>query len=103
MSIIDLTAKVREFKELQIFIKQMEEEAEAAKAVITAEMAARQTDTLNVDVFTVKYTAYLSSRVDTTALKKDLPDVAARYKTLWPQSPQPGLSASPPPFSLTRR
>jgi predicted phage-related endonuclease len=79
MSSTEMTSKVREYKELQIFIKQLEEEADALKAAITAEMDARQTDSLVVDVFTVKWTAYTSSRIDTTAIKRELPDVAARY------------------------
>lgn len=79
MSTNELAATIRELKELQAFIKQLEEEADAAKAAIIAEMQVRQTDTLQADVFTVRYTAYASSRVDTTALKRDLPDVADRY------------------------
>ena len=67
------------YKELQVFIKQLEDEAEGLKATITAEMDARQTDNLTVDVFTVKWTAYTSSRVDTSAIKRELPDIAARY------------------------
>jgi len=79
MSQNEIISIVREYKELQIFIKQLEEEADGLKAAITAEMDARQTDSLIVDVFTVRYTTYTSNRVDTTALKKELPDVAARY------------------------
>lgn len=79
MSSVELLSKVREFKELQIFIKQLEEEAEALKSLITAEMDARETDKLTVDVFTIKYTAYQSNRVDTTALKKELPEIAERF------------------------
>ena len=79
MSANEMLEKVRQFKELQVFIKQLEEEAEGLKSTITAHMDAQQTDTIMVDVFTVKYTAYTSSRIDTTAIKKELPDVAARY------------------------
>lgn len=75
----ELTTKIRNLKELQIFIKQLEEEAEGVKAEIIAEMNARQADTITVDVFTVKYTAYQSSRLDTTALKKAMPELAERF------------------------
>jgi len=79
MSSIEMLDRVKQFKELQVFIKQLEEEAEGLKAAITAEMDVKQTDSLTVDVFTVKWTSYQSSRVDTTTLKKELPDIAARY------------------------
>jgi predicted phage-related endonuclease len=77
----EISTKIREFKELQIFIKQLEEEADGLKAGIIAKMEAQQTDTLQTDLFTVKYTAYTSSRVDTTSLRKELPEIAARYTT----------------------
>jgi len=79
MSNKDISTKAKEYKELQQFIKQLEEEADGIKAAIIAEMEAQQTDTMQTDMFTIRYTAYKSSRVDTTALKKELPDVAARY------------------------
>jgi len=79
MARIEMLERVRKFKELQMFIRQLEDEAEEIKATITAEMEYQQLDTLYVDVFTVKYTSYQSSRVDTTALKKELPDVAEQY------------------------
>lgn len=79
MSKIELLEKIRSYKELQLFIKQLTEEADAIKSVITAQMDAENTDTMTVDVFTVKNTTYQSSRVDTTALKKALPEVAERF------------------------
>lgn len=79
MSTFEITNKAREYREIQAMIKQLEDEAEALKAEITAQMEAQQVDTLQADVFTVRWTLYSSSRVDTTALKKELPEVAARY------------------------
>jgi len=79
MTIVEITSKAREFKELQIFIKQLEEEAEALKIMMIAELEAQGTDTLRADIFTIKWTPYTSSRIDTTALKNELPEVAARY------------------------
>ena len=40
MSANEILEKVRQFKELQVFIKQLEEEVEGLKATITAEMDA---------------------------------------------------------------
>jgi predicted phage-related endonuclease len=79
MSTIEISTRAKEYKELQQFIKQLEDEAETIKAAIIAEMEAQQTDSITTDLFTVKYTTYTSNRVDTTALKNELPDIAARY------------------------
>ena len=79
MSANEISTKAREYREVQALIKQLQEEADALKAEITAHMDAEQTDTLQADIFTIRWTAYQSSRVDTTALKNELPEVAARY------------------------
>ena len=79
MTMLEITGKAKEYRELQVMIKQLEEEAEALKADMICELEAQGTDTLQADIFTIKYTAYKSSRVDTTALKNELPDIAARY------------------------
>jgi len=84
MSGKELTNKVREFKELQIFIQQLQEEAEAIKAEITAEMEARQTEEMLVDVFKVRYTTVTSSRFDTMAFK-------ATHKELYSQYAKPSI------------
>jgi len=79
MTTIDITKAAKDYRELQAMIKELEAEAEAIKATLTAEMTAQGVDTLVADIFTVKFTAYTSNRIDTTALKAELPDVAARY------------------------
>ena len=77
MSIMDLTSKAREYKELQTMIKQLEDEAEVIKQSLIVELEARNADTVQADIFTVKYAAYTSSRIDTTSFKKELPELAA--------------------------
>jgi len=79
MTTIEITNKAKEYREIQAMIKELEAEAEALKAAITAEMDARDTNTLQADIFTIKWTAYTSSRVDTVSLKRELPDLAARF------------------------
>jgi len=69
----------RAYREIQVKINSLEAEAESLKAVITAEMEARNTDIINAGMFVVRYTHYESNRVDTTALKAELPNIAARY------------------------
>ncbi len=68
--------------ELAQYIRLQEEAAatvEALKDQIKAQMAAAGVDTLVGAEHKATYRAVTSSRVDTTALKKDMPDVAARY------------------------
>jgi predicted phage-related endonuclease len=79
MSTVEITNAAKEYREIQIFIKQLQDEADALKATITAEMDARQTDTLQTDIFIIRYTAYQSSRLDSATLKNEHPDIAARY------------------------
>ena len=79
MTEAELKKAAHDYRELQNMIKELETEAEAIKAAITGYMDAEKVDTLQADVFTIKYTAYTSSRIDTTAIKKELPDIAARY------------------------
>ena len=79
MSSTEITLKAREYRELQAMIKQLEEEADALKASLVAEIESRKVETLQADIFTIRYTEYQSSRLDTAALKKELPDIADRY------------------------
>ncbi|MDL2281371.1 hypothetical protein LJC10_05920 [Selenomonadales bacterium OttesenSCG-928-I06] len=79
MTTLEINGKAKTYRELQTYIKQLEEEAEELKAVITAEMAARGVEVLEADVFTIRYTKYQSSRLDTATLKEELPEIASRY------------------------
>ena len=79
MTTIDITKAAKDYRELQTMIKELEAEADALKMAMTAHMDAQGVDTMTADVFTIKYTAYTSSRIDTTALKNELPEVAARF------------------------
>ena len=68
--------------ELAQYIRMQEEAAamvEALKDQLKAQMQAAGVDTLAGAEHKATYKAVTSSRVDTTALKKDLPDVVARY------------------------
>ena len=77
MSIAEITAKVTEYQEL----KRMLEEIEAEMAALQDEIKAHMGDSelLMAGPYKVTYKNVTSSRVDTTALKKALPDIAAQY------------------------
>ena len=55
MSTNEMSAKVRELKELQQLIEEATAEAEAIKDAIKAEMEARSVEEMTVDVFKVRW------------------------------------------------
>lgn len=68
--------------ELAQYIRMQEEAAamvESLKDQLKAQMQAAGVDTLASDEHKATYKAVTSSRVDTTALKRDLPEIAAQY------------------------
>lgn len=79
MSANELTSRVRELKELKRMADELAEEITAIEDTIKAEMTARQTEEMIVDVFKVRWTPITSSRFDTTALKKALPELYNQF------------------------
>lgn len=68
--------------ELAQYIRMQEEAAamvESLKDQLKTQMQAAGVDTLTGDEHKATYKAVTSSRVDTTALKRDLPEIAAQY------------------------
>lgn len=68
--------------ELAQYIRMQEEAAamvESLKDQLKAQMQAAGVDTLAGDEHKATYKAVTSSRVDTSALKRDLPEIAAQY------------------------
>ena len=68
MSTNEITAKVRELKELKIMADEL-----------AAEITTRGTDEMTVDVFKIRWTKVISSRFDTTAFKKAMPELARQF------------------------
>ena len=77
MSTAAIIAKVTELQEL----KRMQEELTATIEAITDEIKAAMgsQEELSAGAFRITWKPVTTSRIDTTALKKELPDVAARY------------------------
>ena len=63
MSINDITEKIRKLKEAQAFAAEIAAEIETLQDEIKAEMTTRNTDTLQADIFTVRWTTVKSSRL----------------------------------------
>lgn len=79
MSTIELTTKIRELKELKAMAEEIAAEITNIEDVIKAEMTARDTDEMTVDVYKIRWTKVSSSRFDTTAFKKAMPELAEKF------------------------
>lgn len=74
-----MTAKLRELKELKAMAAQIADEITAIEDTIKAEMTARGTDEMTVDVYKIKWASVTSSRFDTTAFKTAMPELYGRF------------------------
>ena len=79
MSIIDMDSKIKELRELRRMADELTAEMEIITDSIKRHMDAEGVDTLNGTDWKVTYKAVTSSRLDTTALKKALPDLTAQF------------------------
>ena len=77
MSMNEIESKVRELRQLQRLIEEAQEEAEAIKDALKAYMG--NSEELLAGEYKVTWKAVKSSRIDTTALRKALPDVAQAF------------------------
>ena len=64
MTMNELTSRVRELKELKTMANELAAEIASLEDSLKAEMTARDTDELAVDVFKVRWTKVVSSRFD---------------------------------------
>lgn len=79
MSTIELTTKVRELKELKAMAADLAAEMAVIEEAIKAEMTARDTEEMQVDVYKVRWTKVKSNRFDSTAFKKAMPELHAQF------------------------
>ena len=77
MSINEMEAKARELRQLQSLIEEAQAEAEALKDAIKAAMG--DSESIQAGEYKITWKPVKSSRIDTAALKKALPDVAERF------------------------
>ena len=77
MSINEIESKVRELRQLQNLIEEAQAEAEAIKDSIKAQMG--DSEEMLAGEYKITWKPITSARLDTAALKKALPDVAARF------------------------
>ena len=74
-----LTELIRTIKSIEQTKKELEAQSEAAKTEIKDIMTANKLEEMEIDVFTVRYKTVLTSRFNSTELKKVNPDLYAKY------------------------
>ncbi len=79
MSVNEMERKIRELRQLQQLIEEAQQEAEAIKDVIKAQLTAHGVDELQAGEYRVTWKPVTSSRLDAAALKKALPEVAQAF------------------------
>lgn len=79
MSQNEIIAAVTELQELRRMQEELEAEITAAQDKIKRHMEATGTDSLTAGAWKVSYKAVTSSRFDSTAFKREMPDLAARF------------------------
>ena len=73
----DIVAKVQELMELRRLSEELQAEINVLQDAVKDFMG--EEETMIAGAFKVSYKRVTSSRLDSTALKRELPDVAARY------------------------
>lgn len=73
----DIITKVQELMELRRMSEELQAEIDALQEAVKDFMGSEET--MIAGAFKVNYKSVTSSRLDSTALKKEMPDVAARF------------------------
>lgn len=79
MSNMELNAKINDLRELYRMADELENEIDAIHSEIKNHMDAAGVDTVNGTNYKITYKPVTTNRIDTTALKKHYPELAARF------------------------
>ncbi len=77
MTTKEIETKARELRGLMALIEEAQAEAESIKDVLKAAMG--ENEMIQAGEYKITYKPVTSSRIDTTALKKALPDIAKAF------------------------
>lgn len=80
MSINEITAKVKELKELKTMAEELAAEITAIEDSIKADMNEKGIDEMQVDVFKIRYKTVTSSRFDSAAFKTTHSELYNQYQ-----------------------
>ena len=73
----DIISKVQELMELRRMAEELQSEIDALQEAVKSFMGSEET--MIAGAFKVSYKSVTSSRLDSAALKKELPEIAARF------------------------
>ena len=79
MNPAELNSCIHDLKELRTLQERIAAKIKALEDALKEHMADNEMYTINGDDYSVSWYEVSSSRIDTTALKHDLPDIAAQY------------------------
>jgi len=79
MATNELISKLTELADLRKMADDLNAEIEAIQNEIKAHMTENDTDTITAGQFKVTYKEVTSTRIDTTALRKELPEIWQEY------------------------
>ena len=79
MSQNELTAKIRELRDLRAMADELAAEIDQIQDEIKEHMSTAQTDTITGPDWKVTWKTVTSARLDSTRLKKELPLIAEQY------------------------
>ena len=79
MSAMEMVRKVEQVKELEALIREAEAEVEKLKEEIKAEMTKQSKEEIVVGRYVVRWTAVSTDRFDSTAFKRNNPDIYKMY------------------------
>jgi predicted phage-related endonuclease len=71
--------RVRKLQEIEAQRKALEEQAEKLKEEIKADMERKGVDEIETPNFSIRWKEIVSNRLDSTALKKALPEIYKQY------------------------
>ena len=79
MATNELISKLTELADLRKMADDLNAEIEAIQNEIKVHMTENETDSITAGQFKVTYKEVTSTRIDTTALRKDLPEIWQEY------------------------
>ena len=79
MSSNELTSTIKELRELKRMREELEAEISAQEDALKAHMTDAELDTIQTSEYNVTWKPVSSARIDTTAIKAELPEIAQRY------------------------
>lgn len=79
MTITEINNNARELKELKLMREELDNEIAAIEDKIKAQMLETNVDSITTTQFHITWKEIKSFRIDTTALKRALPDICSRF------------------------